>query len=99
MDILPYSPDTITELLEEYGDDESPEVKARRDLLNVDDDAEWCLFSVEVRNTYGLPFEVTFERDQPGTSHLIRLQLVLKLLQDAVHASTSALVAPGSTSR
>ncbi len=71
MDILPYSPDTITELLEEYGDDDSPEVKARRELLNVDDDAEWCLFSVEVRNTYGLPFEVTFERDQPGNCNIV----------------------------
>ena len=27
-----------------------------------DDGDGWCLFSIEVRNTYGLPFEVTFER-------------------------------------
>lgn len=26
----------------------------------TDDFHQWCLFSVEVRNAYGLPFEVTF---------------------------------------
>jgi hypothetical protein len=30
----------------------------------------WCLFSIEVRNTYGLPFEVTFERHQEGVRPL-----------------------------
>lgn len=29
-------------------------------------DGGWCLFSIEVRNTYGLPFEVTFERNIEG---------------------------------
>jgi hypothetical protein len=32
----------------------------------VDDSAEWCLFAIDVRNTYGLPFEVTFKREQAG---------------------------------
>lgn len=37
------------------------------DLLQRDSDPhEWCLFSIEVRNTYGLPFEVTFDRTQRG---------------------------------
>lgn len=27
---------------------------------------DWCLFSIEVRNTYGLPFEVMFERMDKG---------------------------------
>ncbi|KIJ69369.1 hypothetical protein HYDPIDRAFT_24212 [Hydnomerulius pinastri MD-312] len=44
---------------------------------------EWCLFSVEVRNTYGLPFEVTFERVQEGTPD----------------ATASSIVPPGSMSR
>jgi hypothetical protein len=35
-------------------------------LSEVDDPAEWCLFAIDVRNTYGLPFEVTFEREQAG---------------------------------
>lgn len=30
------------------------------------DPHEWCLFSVEVRNTYGSPFEVAFDRTQRG---------------------------------
>ena len=30
------------------------------------EDQELCLFSIEVRNTYGLPFEVAFERIDEG---------------------------------
>ena len=30
------------------------------------EDHDWCLFSIEVRNAYGLPFEVTFERMEKG---------------------------------
>ena len=66
MDILSYSPDTVMELLTQLDGGEDHAVAARRMLLNVADVADWCIFSVEVRNTYGLPFEVTFERDQPG---------------------------------
>jgi len=54
------------------------------DSLQRDGDPhEWCLFSIEVRNTYGLPFEVTFDRTQ----------------QDAPDATTRSVVPPGSTSR
>ncbi|KAG1756741.1 TRAPP II complex [Suillus paluster] len=52
-------------------------------LPEVDDPAEWCLFAVDVRNTYGLPFEVTFEREQAGTES----------------AAVSSTVPPGSMSR
>lgn len=34
--------------------------------LGGGEDRDWCLFSIEVRNTYGLPFEVTFERMDKG---------------------------------
>jgi len=34
--------------------------------LDVDDGTSWCLFSLDVRNTYGSPFEITFEREQAG---------------------------------
>lgn len=65
MDILPYSPDTISSVLK--GAEGGLNVTdSRRLLLNVDDAANWCIFCVEVRNTYGLPFEVSFERVQPG---------------------------------
>jgi len=50
------------------------------------DDVEeegWCLFSIDVRNTYGLPFEVTLERVQKGVSP----------------TSTSRVVAPGAMTR
>ncbi|CAE6440674.1 unnamed protein product [Rhizoctonia solani] len=43
----------------------------------------WCLFMIDVKNLYGQPFEVTFERTQEGTDS----------------ASTTRLVAPGATSR
>ncbi|KAG1715706.1 hypothetical protein ID866_1469 [Astraeus odoratus] len=36
----------------------------------IDDLRLWCLFSIEVRNTYGLPFEVTFTRLQDGILRL-----------------------------
>jgi len=34
--------------------------------LGESEDRDWCLFSIEVRNTYGLPFEITFERMDKG---------------------------------
>ena len=40
------------------------------DSLQRDGDShEWCLFSIEVRNTYGLPFEVTFNRTRQGEAN------------------------------
>lgn len=65
-------------------DDE--DAKTRRDLLDLTgegDPEDWCLFTVDVRNSYALPFEVHFERKQPNTKP----------------SSTSRLVTPGSTSR
>jgi trafficking protein particle complex subunit 9 len=35
-------------------------------LLDVPDEMGWCMFAVDVRNTYGIPFEVSFERIQDG---------------------------------
>ncbi|KAI0928535.1 hypothetical protein AcW1_005748 [Taiwanofungus camphoratus] len=84
MDILPYSSTTTFASPDssEVGE-ESPMVKARKTLFNVGNVADWCLFSIDVRNTYGLPFEVTFERRQSGGEN----------------ESTTTLVPPGSTSR
>jgi hypothetical protein len=37
----------------------------RRAVLFKDVEEEgWCLFSIDVRNTYGLPFEVSLDRVQ-----------------------------------
>lgn len=68
MDILSYSDGCTLTDSDAPRDDESPETRARRLLLDVGDIADWCLFSIEVRNTYGSPFEVSFERDQEGLS-------------------------------
>lgn len=80
MDILPFS-QVVTLPLEdgEYNSDE----KSRRNLLEVDSDSDWCLFTVDVMNAYTLPFEVHFERKQEGTESV----------------TCSRLVPPGSTSR
>ncbi|KAJ6496720.1 TRAPP II complex [Mycena vitilis] len=73
MDILPF-PSVPLDLDEERtGDDDQYR----------GDEAGWCLFSVEVRNTYGLPFEVSFER----------------IYQGRARGTTSTTVSPGSTSR
>lgn len=71
MDILPYSIDTVAPILE-LDQHEPQSVRTRKTLLNVEDVADWCIFSIEVRNTYGVPFEVTFERTQPGTCFVMR---------------------------
>ena len=68
MDILSYTGATTTKTSDDDLDDISPEARARTSLLHVGEIADWCIFSIEVRNTYGLPFEVTFERNQEGKS-------------------------------
>ena len=69
MDILSYSGAT-TALSPYVADEDMTDARVRRSLLHVGDIADWCIFSIEVRNTYGLPFEVTLERNQEGSSSL-----------------------------
>ncbi|KIL69772.1 hypothetical protein M378DRAFT_190156 [Amanita muscaria Koide BX008] len=52
------------------------------EILHVDDSG-WCLFSLDIRNTYGSPFDVTLERVQEGVGS----------------ASTTATISPGSTAK
>ncbi|PPQ83346.1 hypothetical protein CVT25_003985 [Psilocybe cyanescens] len=56
---------------------------SRMSSLHFEDDAGWCLFSIEVRNTYGSPFDVTLIRTQHGEST----------------ASSTTTIPPGSVSR
>ena len=58
MDIFPLS----------VGDYEAGKTPAnkRRELFKDIEEEGWCLFSIDVRNAYGLPFEVTLERVQNG---------------------------------
>ncbi|KAF6765224.1 TRAPP II complex [Ephemerocybe angulata] len=55
----------------------------RRKDLALDENWGWCLFSIEVRNAYGLPFDVTFSRTEDGKSI----------------GSSSTTIPPGSMSR
>jgi hypothetical protein len=80
MDILPFSP-IVTLPPEDEGYDS--DTKSRGNLLEVDSEGDWCLFTVDVKNAYTLPFEVHFGRNQEGTKSV----------------SCSRLVPPGSTSR
>src|SRR5258707_942597 len=36
--------------------------------LGISEDFGWCLFSIEVRNSYGIPFDVTLLRTQDGVA-------------------------------
>jgi hypothetical protein len=70
-------------------------------VLGETEDCNWCLFSIEVRNTYGLPFEVTFERLDKGRGRVPSLGLacVKSPPPDSIVVSTCRTVPPGSTSR
>ncbi|KAI0322235.1 TRAPP II complex [Amylostereum chailletii] len=81
MDIVPFSPDGSQD--SESLDCGRHPTGSRKLALRDAEDVGWCLFTVDVRNTYGLPFEVVFERHQ----------------EDTPHASTTCLVAPGCTTR
>jgi Transport protein Trs120 or TRAPPC9, TRAPP II complex subunit len=63
MDIIPFPSRGIPH---HYDESVQNTTVARRSILHVGDERGWCLFSIEVRNTYGLPFEVTFDRMQEG---------------------------------
>ena len=62
------------------GDYEAEKTSANEGEALFDDVEEegWCLFTIDVRNTYGLPFEVTLERDQEGTGSFLRVSLALQ---------------------
>jgi len=69
--------------------------------LGQSEDHNWCLFSIEVRNTYGLPFEVTFDRMDKGGRRAASPGpgCTNSPPPGNVVASTCRTVPPGSTSR
>ena len=72
MDILPFkSPKALSN--DSLDRNEREEWKR---FLDVVPEGDWCLFIVNVRNTYGMPFEVTFERDQEGKAFVYSNELV-----------------------
>ncbi|KZO95888.1 hypothetical protein CALVIDRAFT_537860 [Calocera viscosa TUFC12733] len=56
---------------------------SRRALLDVPKDGDWCLFTVDVRNMFGVPFEVTLERTQ----------------EDVPEGKATQVIPPGTTLR
>jgi hypothetical protein len=68
-------------------------------LSEVDDPTEWCLFAIDVRNTYGLPFEVTFEREQAGKLMMYLPRYAADFSPGTKDATVSSTVPPGSMSR
>lgn len=68
--------------------------------LSESEDDHWCLFSIEVRNTYGLPFDVAFERVDEGQGRIPSSGPGrVKSSSGNVVTSTCQTVPPGSTSR
>jgi hypothetical protein len=69
--------------------------------LVVDQSSGWCLFSIEVRNTYGLSFDVKFERIKDGVCDLSNHTRIFtqSLAKGATVASIFATISPGSMSR
>jgi trafficking protein particle complex subunit 9 len=67
---------TVYHMLECHGMDllpfpsYSPPNSDQESQGNGDDNADWCLFTIDVRNTYGSPFEVSIERVQKGVIYL-----------------------------
>lgn len=61
MDILPLSSHAVMSQESAGLDTLRPDREEwKRNLKNHSAD-EWCIFTVNVRNTYGIPFEVMFE--------------------------------------
>ncbi|PPR08068.1 hypothetical protein CVT24_010529 [Panaeolus cyanescens] len=56
---------------------------ADREHLRIEENTGWCLFSIEVRNTYGSPFDVILRRTQSGETV----------------ATSKTTIPPGSVSR
>lgn len=68
--------------------------------LNIEEEAGWCLFSIEVRNSYGSPFDVTLVRTQKG-QHLSQncITYITEALLGESSVSSTTTIAPGSLSR
>lgn len=78
MDLLPFPVYPETLRLMDF------DLKNQKPLyLNASEGVGWCLFSIEVRNSYGSPFVVTLERTQGGESTV----------------SSTTTIPPGSVSR
>lgn len=92
LDVLPYTADMVDHISED-----TPRTPAKKPL-HVRNPEDWCIFSIEVRNTYGIPFEVIFDAGEDGKSHNDLLSHVLSIA-DSSKVSSVTLVPPGCTTR
>jgi hypothetical protein len=72
MDIIPF-PDFATL---DFSENLAAGPISSRSVFDINDEPGWCLFSIEVRNTYSMPFEVIFERLQEGADLAFMLILL-----------------------
>ena len=83
--------------------DETSSEDKRAVLFKDVEEEGWCLFSIDVRNTYGLPFEVTLDRVQKSEETFSGVKSVFLwffyFFTGAPPTSTSCIVAPGATTR
>ena len=92
MDIFPLS-------VGDYDAGKTP-VSKRRELFKDVEEEGWCLFTIDARNAYGLPFEVTLERVQDGQETCSECDVCLTVCSiGATPISTSCIVAPGEMTR
>ncbi|KAL7409219.1 TRAPP II complex [Mrakia frigida] len=104
--ILATTPSASGSTLKELGE-EPLEVALRRE----EDEEDHCLFAVDVRNVYGQPFEVTFERKE-GESFVVffffeqkvgnadfDVSFSVRSLSGDAPFSSTRLIPPGSTER
>jgi len=63
----------------------------RQELFEDVEEEGWCLFSIDVRNTYGMPFEVTLERVQNGQEMCSECPICLTILFYRCYSSVDEL--------
>ena len=57
---------------------EEGEEEPIEEVLRREEDEDHCLFAVDVRNVYGQPFEVTFERRSGGDGECFSLAFLFE---------------------
>lgn len=95
---------TVYQMLECYGMDILPFPSYGTPGKDVDEvlltnQLGWCLFSIDVRNTYGSPFDVTLERVQEGGISSMYAKWEDNLILGIEPASTTVTIPPGSTTK
>ncbi|KLO10669.1 Trs120-domain-containing protein [Schizopora paradoxa] len=78
MDVLPVSSLVVEDIEDNVGD--SAHGGEWRSLLARHDKSEWCILALDVRNTYGLAFEVRLTCDEVTTCRVVPPGLTYRLM-------------------